>query len=251
MALDSRGALEVYDRVTKELEEEEAQREKPPLRDSWLLAFIEGNAIIPQSNTGITALPAEAVMRDPPEDWGDFLESNLSDEQLARANQKMNAAHRAAGVPVGTIESQPTRRVLDNDRLRALWYDCPQAVTNSILYYLVNNKKVDVVLLGTPVHTMNELLHNEKYAAVRNELRLILKTMVGVIRGQAVDAVARDFREDYDEIYPVPHNLSSIQETRKGRIAKIIVEETMKALPEIDQEMLKKFLTALTMPGLK
>lgn len=133
---------------------EEQEREPVYAKEEWFEAELEGNLRVPQTYLGIGAFLTEALLRDESPDFDGFLESKLSEEQLARFRNAMNSAHKSRNIPVGSRdeiksilrsiteqrggEEPPFRLSVSDKMLHEIWGEAKASVLHGILNILNN-----------------------------------------------------------------------------------------------------------------
>lgn len=128
-----------------ETEEVLSKEKAPPVKDSWLKAYMVGNVLWPQMEIGIEIMVTDAVLKDRPENWDLFVKSELSSQQLKDLGKFATYAHRAHKVHAVTSEyAGHFDRLIPEDRLIALW-DATRPLATIVVsnYILVSDGKRD------------------------------------------------------------------------------------------------------------
>jgi len=107
-----------------------------PVKPSWLRAEIEGNYLIPQVDTGINIFVTNAVVNDPEFNLEDFVNSQLSDEQVKRFFEFVASKHSKYDI----------KTIPEPDQLVQMWQDVKIAITQLLFLFkdLANKSEVAI-----------------------------------------------------------------------------------------------------------
>ncbi len=219
----------------------------PLAHDSWVSAFIEGNAIQPQYGTAMSVLTTEAVVKDPSNDWQEFKDSVLADSQVKRVGDVMSAMHRSGGVAVamhGTVDKFGEHvqvRTIGPDRLQALWGEIVERVLKILNQYVEDSRNSTIVLVGDPVTTLNSFFRDERNCEAVKQLHRIVTAVGDIFRGEEMKALTHCLRKTYDsrEIKGPGHE--ETQRQLHKEVIELFDRELKAMLPDVDKRILNKF----------
>lgn len=179
--------------------------------EAWFKAYWEGNATLPQSDTGVTIFLAASLLESPSLQLESFSHSRLSSNQLQRLGEMMNRVHRAKSIdvvsaanPSGLLEPDkkdvPTR-VVSMERFLELWESAKMSVLKILQTYtkFVEGRSSTEWQDPDPVKLDSFFIENEGEA-------VILKKAIIFIRNAFKIPEVRDLLTEYRNGFKDPSN---------------------------------------------
>ncbi len=172
---------------------------KHTIKDSWFNAYIEANAMAPQTHSGIDIYLADAVLQDPPTDFKTFIESEFSPAQFKRISEIMSRIHTGLGIPHVTQDQTHHYKgsdepiIVSPDRINKLWAGARNNLIVNIYSSLIpfdKNRK------NAPNPKELDLFFNDpKNQEKIRTLKEIVKVMKVALKDKKVQASLKIFRE--------------------------------------------------------
>lgn len=116
-------------------QQEASTETEPPLRESWMRAFVRGSNRVPQDYLGSYLMVLSALTEDPPSSWEEFALSRVSEKQYEELQKHMRAAHKHSGVALMDASYE---------RFEEGWITVKYHIYGKLAKYVFENKGEDI-----------------------------------------------------------------------------------------------------------
>ncbi len=181
------------------------------VKDSWFNDYLKGNSRFPQTNReGIGSLLTDAVLKDPPDTWDHFFDTDVTEDQVDRIGKAMNSHHRKAEVRYSTEypltkDAALSQRILSKvkregrfqitpERLQNLWVGSTEEVGRVILGFINNKYYYPGTTIDSEIINDISFFFNDPHQANRVD---VLRQTMALVSDAVNDDQGKKISENY------------------------------------------------------
>ena len=253
---------------TQRLEETPEMNTERDVKNEWYKAWLEGNALLPQTELGYYASFLNTLTADPNLNWQVLLASRLSPDQIADIGKRMSNMHAARNIRATTETHRslfakeqngdstaiiPQLKIVGEERLQEVWnevaYGAAQIIEATAIQQGVPFPKRDAgAYTEKTMEAMNVFWHTPEHTYLREQIQRIVHSIYETLLSSRGKALARDYKNEF-QTDPRPDS-KDIWDRYKEKFRELVREGFAINLTEQDRELseflLEKMMTWVT-----